>query len=203
MAMGAAPPGGAAGEEASVRSGTQVQGRQRGMIHLTLVCRDAEGNITGTLEDDFDPCTLQTTQFYIASQLGVASGFSFLDTSNSSHAQTAQTLSGTPQIAFGTGTIGVNPYSAHAINTLAGGVNPVTATASAITAGSASGTFTVTATWSNTTGLTVTISELGLYVTTTAGMASNSTFMLTYDTFAGQAVSAGGTAAATLTFTFG
>jgi hypothetical protein len=193
-------PGGGAGEEAVMVTGPKLGGAGRIGVRLDLVVRDGEGNITSTFSKDSDMTLLQSAQFFIVSQMGVT-GLSFKDTSATAHSQTAQVLAGTPTIEFGTGSTAAT-WSDYVIQTAAGGTNPVTATVSAITANSTNGTFTVTATWTNTTGSTVTISELALYVTTTAGMSSNSTFALTHDVFTGQAVSATGTAAATLTFTF-
>jgi hypothetical protein len=169
--------------------------------HLNLVCRDADGKVTSTFDKECDMTLLQSAQFFVVSQLNV-SGLSFKDTSGASHAQTAQVLAGTPAIAFGTNGTAAT-WSDYVIGTSAGGAtNPVGASVTAIVAGGASGTFTVTATWNNTTAGTVTITELALYITTTAGMASNSTFAITHDVFTGQAVSASGTAAATLTYTW-
>lgn len=190
------------GEEVSrffVRS--IAQGFAGVRVRLNVTVRDRQGRITGGHTCEHDMTLLQSAQFFVSNQLGVASGLSFKDTSGSSHAQTAQVLAGTPQIEFGTNSTAAN-WSDFAIGTAAGGTNPVTATVSAITPASTQGTFTVTGMWTNSTGVTVTITELALYVTTTAGMASNSTFALTHDVFTGQAVSNGGTAAATLTYTW-
>jgi|SRR5208283_4623129 len=193
--------GGDSGEKAVVRSGPSIGGGGRVTAQLEIVCRDKDGKITSRFEKPMDMTLLQSAQFFVANQLNV-SGLSFKDTSGTAHAQTAQPLSGTPQIAFGTGGSAAT-WSDNAIQTSAGGAtNPVTAVVSAITPSGSSGTFTVTATWTNSTAGTITVTELALYVTTTAGMASNSTFALTHDTFTGQAVSPSGTAAATLTYTW-
>lgn len=187
-----------------VGAALRARGRRKGgrvHVKLELLLRDAKGKVCGGGILEYDLTVLQSAQFFVSNQLGVASGLSFKDTSGTSHAQTAQVLSGTPQIEFGTGSTSAT-WSDFAIQTAAGGTNPVTGTVSAITPGGTSGTFTVTGTWTNSTGSSVTISELALYVTTTAGMASNSTFALTHDVFSGQAVPNGGQASATLTYTW-
>ncbi|HTT74267.1 MAG TPA: hypothetical protein VMG99_09045 [Thermoplasmata archaeon] len=166
-------------------------------VKLELVCRDAEGHVTGSWSNEYDQTLLQFAQFVQASFMGVSSGLSFKDTSGTSHTQTGQILAGTPQIAFGTGTT-ASTFTDYTIQTAAGGTNPVTATVTSIS----SNTFTVTATWTNSTAGSVSISELAMYVTTTQGMGTESTFALTHDVFTGQNVSVNGTAAATLTFTF-
>ena len=175
----------------------------RGNVHvkLEIVVRDAKGNITGggVLENDIT--LLQSAQFFVSAQLGVASGLSFKDTATTSHVQTAQVLAGSQQISFGTGATSAS-WSDFAIQTAAGGTNPVSSTVSAIATQTFTGSFTVSATWSNTTGATVSIGELALYCVTTQGAAVNFTAALTHDVFVAQAVSNGGTAAATLTYTW-
>jgi hypothetical protein len=166
-------------------------------VKVDLVCKDADGNVTSAYTNERDQTLLQLAQFTQAALMGVTTGLSFKDTSGTSHTQTAAVLAGTPTIAFGTGTT-ASTFSDYTIQTAAGGTNPVTATVNAIS----SNTFTVTATWSNTTGSTVAISELAMYVTTTQGMSSESTFALTHDVFSGQSVLNGGSALATLTFTW-
>jgi len=168
-------------------------------VTLDLVIRDERGVETGRLHRPADITLLQLAQFTQAALMGVVSGLSFKDTAGTSHAQTAAVTAGTPQIAFGIGSTAA-AFTDFKIQTTAGASSDViAATVTAI----ASNTFTVTATWTNTTAGTISISELAMYVTTTAGMASNSTFALSHDVFTGQGVSANGTAAATLTFTWG
>lgn len=166
-------------------------------VKLELVCYDAEGKETSRLCKDADMTLLQIAQFIQAGLMGVSTGLSFKDIAGTSHSQTAQVLAGTPTIEFGTGVTAAT-FTDFQIQTAAGGTNPVTATVTTIS----SNTFTVTGTWTNSTGSNVTISELAMYVTTTAGMGTNGTFALTHDVFSGQTVSNGGTAAATLTWTF-
>lgn len=168
-------------------------------VSWDLVVRDAHGKITDRFHKDHDPNLLQGLQFYIAAILGVANGLSFNDTSNTAHVQTGQVLAGTVAIAFGLGST-TPTFSDFAVTTLAGGVNPVAATVSAIAVGGTSGSFTVTAKWSNTTGATQLIAEVAIYVTTTQGMAVESTFAITHDLVGPGQVSPNGTATATATF---
>jgi hypothetical protein len=104
-----------------------------------------------------------------------------------------------PKIHFGIGATAA-AFADFAIQTTAGAATDApAATINAISAN----TFTVTATWTNSTAGTISISELALECVLTAGVTTTGkSYILTHDQFAGQAVSASGTAAATLTFTF-
>lgn len=165
-------------------------------VRLDLVVTNPDGG-THTVTKEYDMTLLQLAQFIQTGLMGVSTGLSFKDTTGTAHSQTAQVLAGTPTIAFGTGVTAAT-FADYVIQTQVASGSPVAATVTAIS----SNTFTVTATWTNGTGLTVSVSELAMYVTTTAGMSAEATFALTHDVFTGQAVSNGGTAAATLTFTF-
>jgi hypothetical protein len=124
---------------------------------------------------------------------------SVLTTNASGFSVTAGTATNTPQISFGVGTTSAL-YSDHAIGTATTGTNPVTATVSAVSVNnSVSGSWNLTATWNNTTGNTVNISELATYLVN--ALSSGMIYCVTHDVFAAQAVSNGGSAAATITIT--
>jgi hypothetical protein len=196
-------PAGATGELGlAVPGGIPLPGHGRIRVSLRMEFRDRDGKLERVYEDPDDPFVLQLAQALQSGLLAVSS-LSVKNTSGTSNTTNAAITSGTVQIAFGTG-VTAEAFTDYAVQTAAGGTNPVSATVSSITNGATSGTFTVTATWNNTTGITVTISELSLYVGTVTGFASNpQTLAYSHDVFTGQAVGAGGTAAATLTVTVG
>ena len=176
--------------------------RGRGEIHVKLAFEvysrpNRQGKLLSRGFKEYDLTVFQLTQFIQASYLAVNAS-SIKEIGGTTQAVTGAITANTPQIEFGTGTTAA-AYTDYAIQTGAGGTNPDTASSSAATSGA--NTWTVTATWNNTTGITVSISELALYVTTTAGVTTNHTYCLTHDEFTGQSVSNGGSAAATLTFT--
>jgi hypothetical protein len=179
---------------------TGITTAEQGMLKVKLSVTVLSGpDGTGDVLADFnkeDITLLQLAQALQSGLLGVSS-LSVKNTAGTLNTTTAAITAATPQIAFGTGTIAAS-FTDYSIETLAGGTNPVSATVGAISGN----TFTVAATWNNTTGTVVNISELALYATTTAGFATVETLALTHDVFAAQAVSANGSAAATLTFTF-
>jgi len=191
------------GENGAAVPTQPLGGGGRVKVSARIEFRDKDGNLERVYENPDDPFVLQAAQFFQAALLGISTGLTFTDITNSTHAQTAEVLAGTVEVAFGIGTT-PEAFTDYAIETTAGASSDViAASVTSIVSGSTSGTFTVTATWTNTTVGTIAISELCLYVTTTAGMGTNATFALTHDVFTGQNVSPSGTAAATLTVTVG
>lgn len=176
-----------------------------GGIHVCLALEVYEGaNGTGRLLSKLvkenDITLFQLSQFFQSSYLAVNAS-SIKEVGGTTQAVTGAITANTPAIQFGTGTTAA-AYADFAIQTVVsqtGGATPIAASSSAATSGA--NTWTVTATWNNNTGGSVTVSELALYVTSTAGVAANKTYCLTHDVFTGTAVSNGGSAAATLTFT--
>ena len=182
------------GENADVVFSQACRARPKVVVKAEIVVRDAAGRITDTIVRERDMTLIQFAQ--MVQEAGMALAVTMKDTAGTAVAVAAGSAGTAPQIAFGTGTVAAT-WSDYAIETLAGGTNPVAAAINAISAGGTSGTFTVTATWSNTTAGNVTIGELAMYVT----IAAN-TYAYTHDVFTGTVVSVGGSAAATLTFTF-
>ena len=144
-----------------------------------------------------DITVFQLSQFIQSSFLAVFAS-SLKETGGTTQADNSALAANTPQIAFGTGTTAA-AYADYAIQTQVSSGSPVSASSSAASSGA--NTWTITATWNNTTGSSATVSELALYVTSTAGVTTNKTYALTHDEFTGTAVSNGGSGAATLTFT--
>ena len=155
---------------------------------------DATGELVWSGHREMDMTLQQFAQ--MVQEAGMALAVTMTDTAGTAVAVAAGSAGTAPQIAFGSGTTAA-AWSDHVIEVLATGTNPVSAVINAVSAGSTSGTFTVTATWSNASGGNITISELAMYIT----IAAN-TYAYTHDVFTGQVVSNGGSAAATLTFTF-
>jgi hypothetical protein len=116
-----------------------------------------------------------------------------LDTGGTARTVAAGSAGTVPQIAFGIG-VTAAAFADNKIQTTAGAASDIIA---AIVNALSGNTFTVTATWTNTTAGVIAITELAMYIT-----IATFVFALTHDVFAGQNVSPSGTAAATLTFTF-
>ena len=190
------------GAEERAKLDSAVTARGRGNIWVRIEFAvyskpNRGGKLLSRGYKEADITVFQLSQFMQASWLAVFAA-SITATDGSSQAINSAITANTPKIEFGTGS-GSAAYTDTAIFTAAGGTNPVTASSTAASSGA--NTWTVTATWNNTTGSSVTITELALYVTSTAGVTTNKTYCLTHDTFTGQVVSNGGSAAATLTFT--
>jgi hypothetical protein len=164
-------------------------------IRLQLVVTNPDGK--KLYYDNPDDITLLQLAQMTQSGLMALTGQTIKETGATTQSITGAMTANTPTIEFGTGATAA-AFTDYAIQTATTGTNPVTATINAIS----SNTFTVTATWSNTTGSSVTIGEVAMYVTSTAGVSTNKTYALTHDQFTGVVVSNGGTAAATLTFTW-
>lgn len=167
-------------------------------VRLELMVRDRDGEPCLYFRDEDDTTLLQLAQS-IQAGLMALTGQSMKDTSAAAHTLTGAVTAGTPQITFGTGVTAAT-FNDYVIQTAAYGTPTVTATVGAVS--TAAGTFTVTGTYTNSSASSVTISEIAMYVTTITGMAAESVFAYTHDEFTGTVVSSGGTAAATLTFTF-
>jgi len=159
-------------------------------VSLSLKCYDKDGKLTSDLSDSYDQTGAQWAQAFQEAILALA--VTMKDTSATNRSIVAGSAGSSPKIAFGTGTT-ASSFSDYSIQTQVASGSPVNATANALSGN----TFTVTATWTNNTGGTVSVSELALYVT-----IATFTFCLTHDVFTGQNVSNGGQASATLTFTF-
>lgn len=152
------------------------------------------GSVTAMYRDPDDITLLQLAQLIQADLMG-ALGLSVKTTQGATYSF-VPFLAGTAQISFGSGTTPATPTDS-AIQTALGGTNPVGATVQAV-----SGTlWNVAATWNNTTGGSVWVSEMAMYVT--AGTISGTNvYALTRDVFGTQLVSPGGSATGTLTFAF-
>jgi hypothetical protein len=164
-------------------------------IRLQLTVTNPDGS--RLYYDNPDDITLLQLAQMTQSGFMALTGQTIKETGGTTQSITGAMTSNTPSLEFGTGGTAAS-FTDYAIQTAAGGTNPVTATVTAIT----SNTFTVTGTWNNTTGISVTISEVAMYATSLTGVSSNKTYALTHDQFTGVVVSNGGTAAATLTFTW-
>jgi hypothetical protein len=178
----------------TLRSGASIR------ICARIEFRNRRGRLTGVYQNDHDITLFQLTQFIQSSYLAVNAS-SIKETGGTTQAVTGAITSNTPSIAFGKG-VTAAAYTDFAIQTTAGALSDIIAAASSA-ATSGANTWTITATWTNTTAGTIAISELALYVTTTAGVAANKTYCLTHDVITGQNVSPNGTALATLTWTMG
>jgi hypothetical protein len=181
-----------------------------GCVRVSLTLETYSGpNKTGKLLSKiflpFDITVFQLTQFLQASYLATDAS-SIKEVGGTTQAVTGaitgtSATAGTCGIQFGTGTTAA-AYADYAIQTAVsqtGGSTPIAASSSAASSGA--NTWTITATWNNNTGGSVTVSELAWYCQTSAGVATNKVYCLTHDEFTGTAVSNGGSAAATLTFT--
>lgn len=134
-------------------------------------------------------------QFSQANLLATAE--SILDTGNTSRSISANTSTGTVRIVAGTGSTAA-AVTDYALQTPTSGASGyVAATINAYSGSGTSGAFTVTGTITNTSGSTITYSEVGVTI-----VASTYTFLLTHDVFTGLAVSNNGTLATTYTLTY-
>jgi hypothetical protein len=194
---------------ASVRGGKRPGIR----CELEIVVRDAEGNVVETRRKPDDLFTVAFVNIFAAALANVAT--STTDQSGTSRAMgTLPLLVGNAQsgswpsglcIYFGTGTTPA-AFTDHAIETSAGGTNPV-GIAAPTTPVSSSNSFTYAATWTNSTGSSVTVAEVATYFVSTdvSGYlfgANSWAFCITHDTFTGVAVPNSGTATATYTWMF-
>lgn len=171
------------------------RGRMR--VSLDLDCRDKDGNLTSHFHKD-DITVLQLAQS-IQAGLGALTGQTLKATDATTQTVNAAITMGTPKIHFGIGATAA-AFTDFTIQTTAGAATDApAATINAIS----SNTFTITATWTNSTAGSISISELAWEAVLITGVTTTGkSYILTHDQFTGQPVSAGGTAAATLTFTF-
>jgi hypothetical protein len=169
-------------------------------LKLELVARDGDGNITGTYCNENDLITQQFAQFAILNIFNQLATLTVTDTTN-----TARSIVGTPAtitaltIVGGTGATAasVTDYVIQTAASTTGTSSTVAATVNWVVESSGvSGSFTITGTFTNTSGSTITYSELALYVTNAAHL-----FAITHDVFTGVAVSNTGTLAITYTLT--
>jgi hypothetical protein len=170
-------------------------GPSRGIsVKLDLILRDQDGNVTGEYHCEHDMTLKQLAQGIQEALMAVTLGAgAMLDTGGVTRTVAAGSAGTLPTIHFGIGTTAA-AFADNKIQTTAGAApDIITAVVNALSAN----TFTVTATWTNTTAGTIAISELAMEVTIATFI-----FAITHDVFTGQNVSASGTAAATLTFTF-
>jgi hypothetical protein len=195
---------------ASVRGGKRPGIR----CELEIVVRDAEGNVVETRRKPDDLFTVAFLNLFAAAVGNVAvATYDVTHTSRVIGGSLPQIVFCGPvglqegmEIAFGTGTTPA-AFTDYAIETSAGGTNPVVI-ATPTSPVSSSNSFTYAATWTNSTGSSVTVSEVATYwISTAAGSpyiyGSNEwTFCITHDTFTGVAVPNSGTATATYTWTF-
>jgi hypothetical protein len=169
-------------------------GPSRGIsVKLDLILRDQDGKVTGEYHCEHDMTLKQLAQAIQEAIMASTVSGTMLDTGGVARTVAAGSAGTAPAIHFGIG-VTAAAFADNKIQTTAGAATD--APAATITALSAN-TFTVTATWTNSTAGTIAISELAMEVTIATFI-----FAITHDVFAGQNVSASGTAAATLTFTF-
>jgi hypothetical protein len=184
------------GQTASVSNASAAAGNAGLRVVLDMVFAGPDGGQYASYHDEYDSTLLQLAQMTQSAFMALESQ-TIKETGATTQTINSAMAANTPTIEFGTNTAAVT-FTDYAIGTAAGGTNPVTATVNAISGS----TFTVTATWSNTTGSSVAIAEVAMYVTSTAGVTTNKTYALTHDSFSAVTVSNGGTAAATLSFTW-
>jgi hypothetical protein len=180
-------------------------------IHLHLEARDEEGRVLATRDDPMDESLVALMGLMFGIHVSAGNASTAIDTLNvddiTGTSRTgqlySQAASSNPlQVAFGTSSTAVT-FTDHVIGAAAGGTNPVVPTATVIS----SNTFVVTANWTNTTGSTVSIHEVGLYWTqgSTSGrpwQPGSETYMLTHDVFAAVSIPNNATCYAVITFTF-
>jgi hypothetical protein len=169
-------------------------------VALDVVGYEPDGRVVGTYHNESDLITQQWAQFVILQILNQTSTLTVTDTTN-----TGRSIVGTPAtitaltIVGGTGTTAasVTDYVIQTAASTTGTTSTVAATVNWATESSGtSGTFTVTGTFTNSSGSTINYSELCLYVTNAAH-----TFAITHDVFTAVPVSNTGTLAITYTIT--
>ncbi len=165
-------------------------------VHLLVIARDADGNETGRYQDAADLMTQQWAQFAYTQVFGT-SGSIITITGATVSVPVWSTLTALT-ICAGTGTNAAQ-VSDTKMQTLSGtlaGTCPGTLSAFPPTQSGTSGSFTVTGTITNTSGSSITYSEIGLQMT----LGANS-YLLTHDVFTGVVVSYTGTLSISYTVT--
>lgn len=168
-------------------------------VCLDVVGYDADGNVTGRAHDEHDLVTQQFAQFAILNIFNQTSTLSVTDTSG-----TVRSIVGVPATLTALTIVGGTGTTAAAVTDTviqtAASTTGTTSTVAAVTVlggqATTTGTVTVTGTFTNTSGSSITYSELCLYVTNAAH-----TFAITHDVFTGVPVSNTGTLAITYTIT--
>ena len=161
-------------------------------VSARLDVLDGRGRLVSSVWRPYDMTLKQCAQIFQLNVAGIAGPLTVTDTSNTGRSVSAGSSITATQIAFGTGTTPA-AFTDYTIQTQVASGSPVTATVN----GLSSNTFTITASWSNSTGSSVTVSELACYLT-----IGGHTFAITHDVFTGQAVANGQSGLATLTFTW-
>jgi hypothetical protein len=167
-------------------------------VKLELVARDGNGNITATYCNDNDLITQQWAQFVYTQIFGVAG--TIKSTTGTGYNNTAWGTLSALTLASGTGATAASvtdyviqtPVSPAGSGTCAGTLSAFPSESSGT-----SGSFTVTGTITNSSGSTITYSELGIEMTD----AASHVYLLTHDVFTGVPVSNTGTLAITYTIT--
>ncbi len=165
-------------------------------LQVSLVARNAKGKVTGRrcLKDDL--ATKQFAQFIQANILNT--GETIKDTSNSDKSISANSDATVPRIVAGIGTTPADVTDYCLESATAGTSGYAAATINAYSGTGTSGTFTITGTITNSSGVTIAYAEVGVTI-----VSATFTFLLCHDIFTALNVSDGGTLAVTYTATLG
>ncbi len=175
----------------------QKDGKRHGLVHICarVEARDPYGVLTGVYKNEYDLGTKQFAQLVQTNILDTAQ--TITNTSGTGESIAVNSASTSPTILAGTGTTAA-AVTDYALQTpTSGSSGSIAATINAYSGSGTSGNFTVTGTITNTSGSTITYSEVGIEVT-----VSTYTFLITHDVFTGLSVSNNGTLAVTYTITF-
>lgn len=170
--------------------------RMRICVHA--VARDANGCITGVYDNPFDLGTVALANLMQTNIFDTAE--SITDVTDTARSIAVNSASTVLYINAGTGTTAAafTDYKLTTTSSSYGSTSPNTSYQEAGTVNAiSSNTFTVTGTITNTSGATITYSEVGMSVT-----VSTYQFLISHDVFTGLSVSNNGTLAVTYTLTF-
>lgn len=144
------------------------------------------------------PANLCTQAFALFTQNNMlATAESIKDTGNTSRSLSANSACSAPTIVAGTGTTAAAVTDVSLQTQQGGSSGSQAATINAYSGAGTSGSYTVTATITNTSGGTVAYAEVGLTI-----VSATFTFLIAHDVFSALSVSNNGTLAVTYTFTF-